>query len=192
MSRHKHLVPGKVVGGERGFTILEVLFSIVILMVGMVALLAVFGTAIAATQSTQEDQIARQEAAEALENIFTARDTSQITFAMIQNVSNGGVFQDGFQPITDPGPDGLDGTADDVIAAPILLPGPDGILGTPDDAAMPLTNYRRQIGITPALLPDGTVNPNLRQITVTVRYITPQFKLRQRDYVVGGYISAYR
>jgi prepilin-type N-terminal cleavage/methylation domain-containing protein len=177
---------------QNGFTIVEVLCSMVIVAIGLVTLLAAFATALAATQSTQEDQIARHEAAEALENIFTARDTAQVSFAMIQNVSNGGIFLDGFQPITSPGPDGLDGTADDVAPSPVMLSGPDGILGTPDDVPFSLTNYQRRIQVLPVNNPDGTVNPNLRQIMVTLRYTAPRFQLRQRDYVVGGYISSYR
>ena len=103
---------------------LETLIAIVVLMIGLLAVLATFAMAIGNTTSVQLDSIARQKAAEALESIFTARQTSQITFDQIQNVGAGtGIFTVGFTPMTDPGPDGLDGTGDDVPAAPVRLAG---------------------------------------------------------------------
>lgn len=180
---------------DSGFGLLEVIFATVILSVGMLSLLALFATAVASTQSSQEDEIAHQLAADSLENIFTARDTAQIQFAQIKNVGNGGIFLDNFQPIMDPGPDGLDGTADDSTAAPpIMLPGPDGILGTSDDVGYSLANFSRQIQISDVMTPppNSIVNPYLRQITVTVRYQTPQFFLHQKDYTVVAYISSFR
>ena len=180
---------------QQGFALLEVLISIVVLTIGMVSLLSLFAVAIASTQDANEDMLARQEAVEALESIYTARNTSQITFAQIQNTPNG-VFLPGLQPNNDAGPDGLDGTADDLngnTANPycpgpakcVELPGTDGILGTSDDQWLPLNNYQRSITITP-------LNPNLSQITVTVQYTTSQFKEMTKTYSVGGLISSYR
>ena len=97
---------------ERGFTLLEVMISILVLTIGLISMLAVFSLAMASTQTAQDDMIAKQEAAEAIESVFTARNTSQISWSQIQNVPNG-VFISGFQPIGWQGADGLDGTADD-------------------------------------------------------------------------------
>src|SRR5260370_5841268 len=91
---------------QQGFTLVEVMILVVIVTVGLVSMLAVFGLSLAATQTAQEDMIAKQLASQTLESIFTARDTSQITWNQIQNVSNGGIFVDGFTQILDPGPDG--------------------------------------------------------------------------------------
>lgn len=115
--------------GQGGFALLETLIAIVVLMIGLLAVLATFAMAVGNTSSVQLDSIARQKATEALESIFTARQTSQITFDMIQNVGNGtGIFVPGFATLTDPGPDGLDGTADDVPSAILRLPGPSGVI----------------------------------------------------------------
>ncbi len=186
--------------GERGFTMIEVLISVVVLTIGLVSLLAMFTVAIAAVNNSQEDMIAKQEAEEALESIYTARNTSQITFTSIQNVSNGGIFLDGPQPILDPGPDGVDGTADDLNANPycagpsqcLVLAGQDGVLGTADDSYLPLNNYTRTIAITNVNLPSGAPDLSLRQITVTVTYYSTQFKATQKTYSVGAYVSEYR
>jgi prepilin-type N-terminal cleavage/methylation domain-containing protein len=186
--------------GERGFTMIEVLISVVVLTIGLVSLLAMFTVAIAAVNNSQEDMIAKQEAEEALESIYTARNTSQITFNSIQNVSNGGIFKDGAQRILDPGPDGVDGTVDDLNSNPycagpsqcLVLAGQDGVLGTADDSYLPLNNYTRTIAITNVNLPSGAPDLSLRQITVTVTYYSTQFKATQKTYSVGAYVSAYR
>jgi len=186
--------------GQRGFSILEVLFSIVVLTIGMVSMLAMFTVALASTNSSQEDMIAKQEAAATLESLFTARNTSQITWDQIQNKANGGIFLDGAQTILDPGPDGLDGTADDLnanAACPgpsqcLVLPGMDGVLGTADDVLQPLNNYQRTITIADVGAPGGGIDQTLRSITVSVTYTTTQFKATQKTYSVGAYISQFR
>jgi len=173
--------------GQQGFALLETLIAIVVLMIGLLAVLATFALAVGNTSSTQNDAIARQKAAEAVESIYTARQTSQLTFDKIQNVGSGaGIFTSGFTPMTDPGPDGLDGTGDDVTAAPIRLPGPSGtILNNSQDVLVNLGQFTRQIQIA-----NIANNPNVRQITVTVRYPTPQGWYR--TYQLQSLISSYR
>ena len=112
-------------------------------MIGLLAVLATFAMAIGNTTSVQNDSIARQKAAEAVESIYTARQTSQLTFDQIQNVGAGnGIFKVGFTPMTDAGPDGLDNTADDVAAAPVRLPGASGVItNTAADVLIDLGNF---------------------------------------------------
>lgn len=175
--------------GQRGFGLLETLIGIVVLMIGLLAVLATFALAIGNTQSVQYDSIARQKAAEAVESIYTARQTSQISFNQIQNVAGAGspgIFVVGFTPMTDAGPDGLDNTTDDTPAVPIHLPGPSGqITNTASDVLVDLGNFSRQVQIT-----NVAGNPNVRQITVTVRYPVPQGWYR--SYQVQALISSYR
>ncbi len=181
-----------------GFSLVEVLIAMVILMIGLLALLGLFTQAVSSVQYAQEDLIAKQKAREILESIYAARNDSQFSFdctgapLCLQNVSNGGPFADGMQPMLDfKNGDGVAGTPDDGPAIDsYILPGPDGVLGTADDVTVQLTNYQRQIQITPIVDAAGNVNPDLRQITVTVRVQTPG--RGNRDYQVGGYISRYR
>ncbi len=174
----------------RGFTLIEVMISMVILAVGLLAILALFGQAIAVTQQSQEDQIAKQKAREALEGVYSARNDMSLTFNSIQNMSNGGIFKDGFQSLYLPGTNGVPGTsADSTTLDRIIYPGPDGALGTGDDVIVPLSNYRRQILITQMLKPDGSVNPDMRKLAVTVRVATPGRGMR--DYTVTGYITRF-
>ena len=187
-----------------GFSLVEVMISILLLTMGMLSMLSVFGVAVKATQVSQEDLIARQLASEAIESVYTARNISQLSWTAIQNVSNGGVFVDGAQPITCAGADGIDGTADDTSCIPTTAtgtacpggvrclsePGKDGIVGTSDDQIVSLANFTRQIAITPMTDVTGAVIPTLNSVTVTINYTSTANKQLKR-YVITEYVSSY-
>jgi len=189
---------------QSGFSLIEVMISILLLSIGLLSTLSVFGVALKATQTSQEDLIARQLASEAIESVYTARNTSQLAWTAIQNVSNGGVFVDGPMTITCAGPDGIDGTADDVTCIPMNAagtacpggirclsePGPDGIVGTADDQIVPLTGYTRQIQITPMTDVNGNTIPTLNSVAITISYTTPQNR-SPKTYVINEYVSSY-
>jgi len=183
---------------QKGFTLVETMISAAVVTLGLVGMLAVFGVAAASSQNSQLDLLARQKATEALESVYAARASNQYgnnTWASIQNTSAApgvGIFTSGMNPLTDAGPDGLDGTADDVPAGVITVPGPSGVLkGTvPPDVQVTLSNFQRQIQISNVNNPDGTPNSNLRQVQVTIQYPTPQG--RTRSYTVQALISSYR
>ncbi len=187
---------------DEGFTLIEVMIAIVVMTVGLLAVVASFATAIAATKSAQEDLIARQKVLDAMESIYTARNAQQIPFSSVANVSSGGIFLDGPQPLKCAGPDGLVGTADDVNcttqagancpdngAECMVLPGPDGILGTPDDVTMSLGNFTRTITVNPVLFTNGTVNSNMMAVSITVAYTKAGYPAR--SYTANGLISSY-
>jgi len=186
---------------ERGFTLIETMIAIAIMSIGILTLIAAFATAVGSTQNAQENLIARQKTLEAMESIYTARNSQQITFGQIANIASGGIFTGTATQLLAAGPDGLVNTADDTnfaasgacVAGPecITLPGPDGILGTGDDTAMSLANFHRQITIGSVLEADGvTVDPNLKQITVTVSYSSGTSTV-PRAYSVNGLISSF-
>jgi prepilin-type N-terminal cleavage/methylation domain-containing protein len=117
---------------EKGFTLLETVVAMAILSFGILTLASIYTQGVKASYQSQIQFIAQEKAQEALETIFTARDTQLLSFAQINNVSQGGVFLDGPQPLLAPGPDGLVGTADDDATNPdsvVVAPGPDNILG---------------------------------------------------------------
>lgn len=189
---------------ESGFSLLEVMISMVILTVGLVSLLGVFGLAMATTQTSQQNMIAKQLANEAYESIVTARNSSQLSWDQIQNASScgsgvnptsGGIFLSGTTPtpIYNRGADGIVGTCDDMVAGEQTLqePGPGGNYGDGDDVMIPLTPYQRTITISS--LQDGNHNTisSLRSVTITVQYTTPQMS-QQRTYTLNSYISQYQ
>jgi prepilin-type N-terminal cleavage/methylation domain-containing protein len=186
---------------QRGFTLIEVMIAIAIMGIGILTLVATFATAVGSTQNAQLNLIAREKTLQALESVYTARNTQQISFAQIANISSGGIFTNGPTQLLAAGPDGLVNTADDLnfaasgpcVAGPecVVLPGPDGILGTADDVGMSLANFTRQITISSVLNSDGSINPNLRQVNVTVTY-TSGTSTVPRIYTVDALISAFR
>ena len=72
---------------QRGFTLIEVMIAIVIMTIGLLAVMASFATAITATASAQEDLIARHKALDAMESIYTARNSQQLPFTSINNTT---------------------------------------------------------------------------------------------------------
>jgi prepilin-type N-terminal cleavage/methylation domain-containing protein len=188
---------------QRGFSLIECVISMAILTIGALGLLGVFGVAVKATASSQGDLIARQLVSETIEGIFTARNTAAISWPQIQNVSNGGIFLDGMQPVKCSGPDGILDTADDVacvtasgVTCPnggvrcLTEPGADGIMGTTDDVILSLSNYYRQVQIQPLLDVNGNPIQTLNQVTVTILYTSPNSTV-QKTYVNSEYVSVY-
>jgi len=131
---------------EQGFTLIEALIAMVILVGGLTALAALFAQSLTALQFTRDDLVAKQKATQALEGVYSARNDASVGFASIQNKSAGGIFNDGFQPLFLPGANGIVGTTSDTTTLDSeTSPGPDGIMGTADDVTMPLVNLQRQI-----------------------------------------------
>jgi len=187
---------------DSGFSLLEVMISMVILTIGLVSLLGVFGMAMAATQTSQQDMIAKQLANETYESIITARNSSQLAWSQIQNASacsggtnpaTGGIFLNGTTQIYKPGTDGIVGTCDDVNAGPQTLeePGPDGNYGNSDDVMYPLTPFQRTITIAAVQDADGNTINSMRSVTISIQYSSPQLR-QQKTYTLNSYISMYQ
>ncbi len=188
---------------QSGFSLLEVVISMAVLTVGMVSLLGVFGLAMATTQTSQLDLIAKQLADQSYESIVTARNTTQINWDDIQNVGSTnctvtganscGIFLSGMQSIYNAGADGIYGTADDAASGAQTLqdPGPDGVFLTADDTFIPLTGYQRSIAITALADANGNTFTSVRNMTITVQYAAPQTKTL-KTYILSSYISQFQ
>jgi prepilin-type N-terminal cleavage/methylation domain-containing protein len=205
------VVPGHE-HAESGFTLIEVMIAAVILVTGLLSLAYAFGLGLGVIGTAQDDSIARQMARQAMEDVFTARDTGGIAFTAICNQPTAGcIFISGYEPLYTPGPDGIVNTSDDGTAAPlpgvvsttgaaagailppgcaaapcietIDTPGPDGILGTGDDIFVPLVGFQRQILIT-------AINGTLDQVTVSIKFTTPKGITRTVTLVafIGPYV----
>jgi prepilin-type N-terminal cleavage/methylation domain-containing protein len=175
---------------ESGFTLIEVMVSMVILVVGVLSVADFFAQGLQASYQTQIQYIAQQKAQEAMETIFTARDTKILNWNQIGNTNNGngGVFLTGAQPLCASGPDGLFGTSDDDTSTPdsiTIAPGPDGIFGTADDKIVNLNPWMTRTIVITNLAP---TNPNLSQVVITINWV---YEGRQGQYILNSYISNY-
>jgi type II secretory pathway pseudopilin PulG len=167
---------------ESGVTLLEMVIAMMILTVGLLGLAGAITYALAISNRGRGVTNTKQLVTAMLEQVETLRNAQDLTYGQIANVGSvddtGGNrsfagFPTGFMPVSrDPGPDGIFGTADDLIAA-----GPDGVFGTWDDftdQSLAFPNYSRQITIT--FLSN---NPNLKKITVTLNYPGPNGRMLQ-------------
>jgi hypothetical protein len=188
--RHEHRNLRR--NNQKGFSLMEAMIAVLVLSFGILSLAAVFAQGLLFSEASQFDYIAQKKSEEAVESIFNARNTQATSWAQIQNVSAGGIFLDGAQPLLAPGvANGLVGTANDDAAHPdsvIVGPGPDGILGTADDVTIPLSNMQRTVVIAPVFDAAGNIEPNVRTITITMTYKVGRLN---RTYTLVSYISAF-
>lgn len=176
---------------DNGFSLIEVMFGMFVLMVGVIALAGGIATGARRLTGTQDQLVATERAAEAAESVFKARDNRTITWDQIRNVNgtggDNGIFVDGPQDIRALGVDGLVNTADDGALEEVLRPGPDGLLGTDDDQRTPLIGMTREIEIRPVMV-NGVPSQTLRQLRVIVRYRSAG---GTDEFVLTTFISAY-
>jgi prepilin-type N-terminal cleavage/methylation domain-containing protein len=175
---------------EQGFTLVEVIFALTVLVVGVLGSAQVLSYGLRNLSSSPSDVISFQKAAQAVESVYAARDSHTLKWSQIRNVNgaggDGGVFLDGPQPLKQAGPDGLVNTADDapLPVESMILPGPDQLINTADDEIVSLSGFRREISIRDVPNERG----NLRSITVT---ITRQIGSDVRTHTLTTYISAF-
>jgi prepilin-type N-terminal cleavage/methylation domain-containing protein len=172
---------------ERGFSLIETMIALGVLTVGLLGAAGVLSLGLRNVATSPDDLIATQKANEAIESVFSARDSHVLTWSQIQNVqgasgADGGIFLDGPQQMKLAGPDGLLNTADDpATIESVVYPGPDQLIGTADDQTISLKGFTREIKIR-------NVETSLRSITVTITYTDGT---RQRSYTLTAYISSY-
>ena len=162
---------------ERGFTYLDVMVGLVILMVGIVALSAAVTAAHVKTREGEKQLLAKQYAASTIESIFSARDMNNLQWGAIGNV--------GSNPDANGTPQGVFLTGTNQI---LLNVGPDGVVGTADDNGIPAgsappAGFQRQITITDYDDPDRPVSAGfpimMRKVVVTIFYTAESGVQRQ-------------
>jgi len=174
---------------EHGFSLIETMVAMGVMSAGLMALVGVFALGVTRMATSSPMLIAREKAREAVESVHAARDTAELAWNVVKNVPDGGVFLSGAQSLKTPGPDGLVNTADDGSIETMRKPGANGVLNDGDDEIVPLRDFTREIRITSLNYDSGGgLNPNLRQVVVTVRYKVDN---TWRAYTLTTYVSSY-
>ena len=162
-SPNKRPTQTKQLAPEAGVTILEMAVATIILSVGLFALAASIGYAIAVSNKRRNLTNTKLVAVSMLEQMETLRNTGRLTFGQIANVGavdntnatrNFEGFPTGFQPVSiNPGPDGIFGTSDDLIDPATNQPQP----------AWAMSGCSREIVIT-------NLSSTLKRVQVTLQY----------------------
>lgn len=152
---------------ENGFSYVDVLIGITILMIGVLALASAITAGVVRSREGEQRLIARQLATSTVESIFAARDMDALRWDGIGNVGNnpvGGVAQGKF-----------------LVGRRQIFDqdGADRIFGTADDDGTVTPNFEREIKITdicdperrsPNCNPPGIHPVMMRLVEVTIFY----------------------
>ncbi len=166
---------------QRGFSYIDVLIAIFILMTGILAMVSAITSNLLRTYETEKRVIAKQTALSTIESIISAKQIARTGviegWDSIGNVGNNpvggvakGIFLNGWSPIReDLGWDGVAGTSDDAC------PSGNGcvVSGRPVNNSAELQGFDRQIIIEDIDDPERPSPPNAvsrRKITVNIRY----------------------
>jgi prepilin-type N-terminal cleavage/methylation domain-containing protein len=171
---------------DAGFSLLEMVVAMLVLTIGLLAVASAIGYALMVSNSGRGITNSKMLVVSMLEQMETLRDTGQLHFEEISNAQVTGSsftgFPNTFLPVSrTPGPDGVHGTADDLIS-----PGPNGTYdtGVSDDFTDPSLarpGFTRQVLITTL-----STNDYLKKIQVTLRYTENG---RVRDLVCSSYLN---
>ncbi len=180
---------------EAGFSYIDVIIAIVILMVGILAMLAGISAAIVHWAAQEQQLGAKQITTSAMESIMSAKETDtnrpaaliRLGWDAVGNVGSNidpetgvaqGIFVTGFQQVT-------------------TGAGPDEIVGTGDDDGEEMPGFQREIVITDVCDPDkpsyncpipGDNPVKMRTVTITITYFVGAL---QRQEVLRTVLTDY-
>ncbi len=156
---------------ENGFTLVEAVIAIFIVTIALIGTAGAITYALEYSTLSKNSTNAKLVITSMIEQVESLRNTRRLQFRQIANVGsvdNTGVainftgFTTGFNEVSlNPGPDGVNGTTDDLIN-----PGPDFIYGNGDDFTDP--SYARSGFTRQVLITDLSVF--VKKVEVKVRY----------------------
>ncbi|NNF00446.1 MAG: hypothetical protein HKN25_15615 [Pyrinomonadaceae bacterium] len=167
--------------GEEGFSYIDVMIAIVIMLVGVLALASALTANLIRSYETDKKIIAKQYALSTIESIISAKDIARTDavegWESVGNVGNNivdgtaqGIFLNGWTPIREElGWDGVAGTADDGCPEATAC----NVAGRPPNNSPVVPGFERRIVITDVQDAERPTPPNpitRRRIDVTVRY----------------------
>lgn len=170
---------------EKGFSYIDVMIAIVIMMVGVLALVGALTANLMRSFEAERRIIAKQMALSTIESIMAAKEIERPGildgWESIKNVvasppagTINGIFLTGYCPIREEmGADGVAGTIDDACAGT----GSCIVAGRPANTSPIIGGYSREIVITDVADPERPSPPNAitrRRVDVTVRFFVNQ------------------
>ncbi len=170
---------------ESGFSYIDVMIAIVIMMVGIIAMVGALSSNLVRSMESEKRNFAKQLALSTIESIISAKEIERPGVVdgwdSLRNVMTSvpagevnGIFLTGFNPVrVEVGWDGVAGTIDDACPAP----GPCVVSGRPNNTSAVVQGFQREIVITDVADPERPTPPNpmtRRRIDVTIRYFVNQ------------------
>lgn len=164
---------------EAGFSYIDVMIAVVILLVGILALVSAITGAIFQTKGQEQQLAAKQIATSTMESIMSVKETdaARLGWNKVGNICvtapcavPQGIFQNGAQPVK-------------------MEPGPDEVLGTADDTGTVMTGFTREIIIRDECDPDrpsyncnpvGAMPVRIRSVEINVRYFVGAIQRTER------------
>ncbi|MDQ3801875.1 MAG: hypothetical protein M3384_20825 [Acidobacteriota bacterium] len=164
---------------EAGFSYIDVMIAVVILLVGILALVSAITGAIFQTRGQEQQLTAKQIATSTMESIMSVKETdaARLGWNKLGNICVAtpcpvpqGIFQNGENPVT-------------------TEAGTDGIMGTADDTGAVMPGFTREIIITDECDPDrpsynctppGNMAVRIRSVEIIVNYYVGAIQRRER------------
>lgn len=164
---------------EAGFSYIDVMIAVVILLVGILALVSAITGAIFQTRGQEQQLAAKQIATSTMESIMSVKETdaARLGWNKVGNVCPAtpcpvpeGIFQNGVQPVK-------------------TEAGPDEVMGTADDAGDVMTGFTREIIIRDECDPDrpsynctppGNLPVRVRSVEINVNYYVGSIQRTER------------
>lgn len=178
-----------------GFSYIDVMIALVILMVGILAMLSGISAAVVMASSQERQLTAKQIITSSMESIMSAKETDLNRPAALTRLGWPAVGNVGSN--IDPGPDGVPGTGDDGLPQGIFVTGfqevntgagLDEIVGTADDDGGVVPGFQREIVVTDVCDPDRpsyncpTPDDNpvmIRTVLITITYFVGTSERRE-------------
>lgn len=171
---------------ELGFSYIDVIIAIVILMIGILGATGALVANLLRSYESEKQVVAKQLALSTIESIFSARDIAKKGsiegWDSVGNVGKleKGVFLNDWRPIReDIGWDGVAGTADDACDVGTACK----VKDDPENTSAIITGFERKIEISDIQDPDRPSPPHAiarRRIEVTIRFGVNQLVREQK------------
>jgi Tfp pilus assembly protein PilV len=164
---------------EAGFSYIDVMIAVVILLVGILALVSAITGAIFQTRGQEQQLTAKQIATSTMESIMSIKETdaARLGWNKLGNICvaapcpvPGGIFQNGVNPVK-------------------TEAGADEVMGTADDTGIEMTGFTREIIIRDECDPDrpsynctppGNMEVRIRSVEIIVNYYVGAIQRQER------------